>query len=213
MGSVTGKRLPRLTPEVIDTEQAALREAIVGGDRGTQTQHFPLTDDDGALHGPFGIMLNAPAVGDALQRLGATIRFRTDLSARIREIAILHTAHATGSRFEWWAHARVARAVGLTDEEIMQLSIGCFDSEDVQESATAALCRCLLTSGVVTDDEFTAARAHLSHRQITELTTLVGYYRLLTELMTVYDVGVPDDDPSTHVHHCGHGPTEHLEAS
>lgn len=212
MGSVGSDRLPPLTPEVLDEDQATLREAIVGGDRGKQPQHFPLTDDDGSLHGPFGIMLTAPALGDALQQLGATIRFRTDLSARIREIAILQTAHATGSSFEWWAHARVGRAVGLTDEEIMQLSIGCFASEDPTESAVAGLCQGLLTSGVITDEDFDAARAHLSHRQITEVTTLVGYYRLLAELMRIYDVGVPGDDPSTHVHHCS-GHTHHREAS
>lgn len=214
MGPVRSDRLPRLTGEHLDEQQRALYESIVGGDRGKQTQHFPLTDDDGSLHGPFGVMLNAPAVGDAVQRLGAAIRFRTDLSARIREIAILQTAHATGSRFEWWAHERVGRAAGLTDEEIMQLSLGCFDSDDAVESTAATLCRCLLTSGSVSDAEFQAARRDLSHRQITELTTLVGYYRLLAQLMTVYDVGVPGEDPSAPVHHghCG-GAAEHPGAS
>ncbi len=217
MVSVGSDRLPDRSGETLTDEQQALYDSIVGGDRATQTQHFPLTDQSGALNGPFGVMLNAPAVGDALQGLGAAIRFRTELGARIREIAILQTAQATGSRFEWWAHSRVGRAAGLSEEEITQLATGCFESSDAVESAAAALCRSLLSTGVVTDAEFAAARRHLDHRRITELATLVGYYRLLASLMNVYDVGVPGEDPAAPSHH-GHrapagGPAETTGAS
>ena len=73
-------------------------------------QHFALADQDGALVGPFGIMLHAPALGGPLQDLGAAIRYRTSLSAQVREIAILSIAAATDSAFERYAHERVGRA-------------------------------------------------------------------------------------------------------
>lgn len=169
-------------------------DGIVGGDRGKGVQHFPLTADDGTLHGPFGVMLHSPGVGVSLQELGSTIRFHTDLSARIREIAILQVAHATGSSFEWWAHERVGRAVGLTDVELMQISLGSFTSDDPVEQTAADLCRTLLTSSNVTDQEYAAFTEVLSVQQLVDLTVLVGYYRTLAQLMSVFDVTAPTDD-------------------
>lgn len=200
-----GDRLPRLLPGQLDDLQRQLYDSIAGGERAKGTQHFPLTDDDGALHGPFGVMLHAPGVGMPLQHLGAAIRFHTDLSARIREIAILQVAQATASPFEWWAHVRVGRAVGLTDDEITQLSIGCFSSTDPQEAAAARLCGALLRSVTLSDDDFRDLRADLSARQVTELTVLVGYYVTLAQLMNVFGVTAPDDDhaddtPVSHTH-------------
>lgn len=186
-------RLPSLGPGELDPEQRAVYDAIAGGDRANGVQHFPLTADDGSLNGPFGIMLHAPGVGMALQNLGATIRFRTDLSTRVREIATLQVAHATGSEFERWAHERIGRAAGLTDDEITHLAQGTFRSDDPIEDAAAVFCATVLASNVVTDEEHTAAAAVLSPQQLIDLTVLVGYYRTLAQLMAVFDVKAPAD--------------------
>jgi 4-carboxymuconolactone decarboxylase len=185
------ERLPRLTPDQLDDAQRLVYDGIAGGDRARGVQHFPLTADDGSLNGPFGVMLHAPGIGAALQELGSAIRFRTDLSTRIREIAILQVAHATGSEFEWWAHERVGRAAGLTDGELMELSLGSFRGEDPTEAAASAFVANLLTSSVVTDEEFAGASGVLSTEQLIELTALVGYYRTLAQLMSVFAIGVP----------------------
>ena len=147
-------RLPRLQPQGLTDDQQLVYDAIAGGERAEGTQHFPLTAADGTLNGPFGIMLHSPTVGAVLADLGSTLRFHTDLTSRCREIAILQVAQATSSEFEWWAHARVGKAVGLTDEELMTLSIGAFVSHDRTERAVAELCANLLTSSVVTDAEY-----------------------------------------------------------
>lgn len=167
-------------------------EAVVAGTRGQDVQHFPLAAEDGSLHGPFGVMLHAPEIGTVLQELGAAIRFRSDLTARCREIAVLQVAQALASEFEWWAHVRVGKAVGLTDAELMALSLGSLCSDDPVEAAVLAFCANLLHSNVVTDEAFAAASAVLSDRQIIDLTVLVGYYRTLAQLMCVFDIGVPD---------------------
>ncbi len=117
-------RLPDLRPEDLDPEQRALYDDIVGGPRGAGPQHFPLTTRDGALTGPFGVMIHGPALGRPLQELGSAVRYATGLTDRVREIAILAVAAATGSAFEQHAHERVGRAVGLTDVELVDLSAG-----------------------------------------------------------------------------------------
>jgi 4-carboxymuconolactone decarboxylase len=188
-------RLPRLVPAQLDEAQRKLYTAITGGERSEGAQHFSLTGDDGSLNGPFGVMLHAPLIGEALQSLGSAVRFQTNLTGRCREIAILQVAHALGSEFECWAHTRVAKAVGLADEEVMALSVGAFRSSDPTEMAVSELCANLLTSSTVTDSEYETMTEVLAPAEVIEITTLVGYYRTLAQLMTVFDIGVPESEP------------------
>jgi 4-carboxymuconolactone decarboxylase len=189
-------RLPRLVPAQLDEAQRKLYTAITGGERSKGAQHFSLTGDDGSLNGPFGIMLHAPLIGEALQSLGSAVRFQTNLTCRCREIAILQVAQALGSEFEWWAHTRVAKAVGLSDEEVTALSVGAFTSADPTEMAVSELCANLLTSSAVSDREYETMTEVLATAQVIEITALVGYYRTLAQLMTVFDVGVPESERS-----------------
>ena len=189
-------RLPRLTPAELDDTQRALREQILGGPRGSGPQHFPLVHDDGSLTGPFGVMLHEPALGRPLQELGSAIRYATGRSDRVREIAILAVAAATGSAFEAYAHERVGRAVGLTEDELAALADGSFASTDPHERAAHALCRHLLDGGPAAhlDDAGYASYADaLGTTTMTELVVLVGYYRTLADLLAVHDVGLPEE--------------------
>jgi 4-carboxymuconolactone decarboxylase len=188
-------RLPDLAPDDLDPEQRALYDAIVGGPRGTGTQHFPLTTREGALTGPFGVMVHGPALGRPLQELGSALRYATGLADRVREIAILAVAAATRSDFERYAHERVGRAVGLTDDELAALADGSFTSSSQAEQAAYDLCRRLLDGRPrLTHEEYADLVAVLGTTTVTELTVLVGYYRTLSDLMAVYDVGAPEDE-------------------
>ncbi|NYE36790.1 4-carboxymuconolactone decarboxylase [Nocardioides cavernae] len=188
-------RLPRLLPSGLDPAQRDLRERIVGGPRARGPRLFALEHDDGSLTGPFGIMLHHPAVGGPLQELGAALRYRTGLTDRVREIAILCVAAATDSAFERYAHEQVGRSVGLTDDELEALAEERFTSTDRAEHAAYDLCRRLLAGRPVLDD-----RDHdvlvdvLGAAALTELVALVGYYRLLADLMHVHDVRAPSGE-------------------
>jgi 4-carboxymuconolactone decarboxylase len=186
------RSLPTLTPADLDERQQQLYDTIVHGERAHRPQRFPLTASDGSLDGPFAVMLHAPALGDSLQRLGADLRFRTDLSPRLREIFILMVAEATGCTYERYAHERVGSAVGLSEAELLLIARGLFSSDDATESAGSRLCLALLESRPITDDEYAAARAQLSQEQLIEVTVLVGYYRMLAQLMDLFRVGAPD---------------------
>jgi 4-carboxymuconolactone decarboxylase len=201
-------RVGSLDPERLTTEQQAVYDAVAGGERSKGPQHFPLTAADGKLHGPFGLMLHSPVVGAALAELGATLRFHTSLPGRAREIVILLVAQATGSEFEWWAHSRVAKAIGFSDDELMRLAVGELVSDDELERAVGELAANLLTSGTVTDDEFARVSAVLSTEQIVDVTTIVGYYRTLAQLMAVFAIGIPEEErppaPDGDHHHHAH---------
>ncbi len=198
------ERLPRLTPDRLDDEQRAVYDAIAGGPRAAGPQAFPLTDEDGALNGPFGVMLHAPSVGAALQDLGSAIRYRTELSARVREIAILQVAVATDSRFEWWAHERVGRQAGLTDLELTWLANGApLELTEPDEQAAHDFVTAVLRGPSLSAEDYSRAEVALGRRTLVELTVLIGYYRLLAETMHVFAVGVPGETEPAHTHSHG----------
>ena len=107
-------RLDLIPPADLAPAQRALYDAITGGPRASQAGTVPITDADGQLLGPFAIMLLSPEVGNAMQQVGAKIRFGTALTGRERELAILTVAGALNSEFERLAHVPAARGLGLT---------------------------------------------------------------------------------------------------
>ncbi len=183
------RRLSAALPDRLDPEQRDLYDAIIGGPRGTGTQHFPLTADDGTLNGPFEAMLLNPALGTALQALGTAVRYGTGLPGRLREMAILLVAAHWDSQFEEQSHAAIGRSVGLDDEDLAALREGRAPaSADEDERAAHAVVRALLDDGDLDDDAYAAVVEHLGEEAVFELSTLVGYYALLALQLRVFRV-------------------------
>lgn len=177
-----------LTPGDLDDQQFALYRSITAGPRSKGPQLFSLTNPDGALRGPFNAFLLSPALGDALQTLGAAIRYETHLSDRLREMAILAVAGHWDSEFERSAHEAVGRAVGLTETEISAVSDGKVPPlADPVEAAGARLTRALVR-GDVDEDTWSACVPPLTPEAVFELTTLVGYYATLALQLRVFRV-------------------------
>lgn len=181
-------RIPRLTPDELNDEQRALYEAIAGGPRAGGTQHFPLRAPDGSLNGPFNGFLLSPPVGDALQEVGAAIRYRTTLDDRARELAILLVAARWRSVFERDSHEAIARHLGFTEEQLEAVR-----GEDVSELAPherrVGDVVIALLDGDLDDAAWSAAVDDLGRETIFELTTLVGYYGTLALQLRVFRVG------------------------
>ena len=90
-------------------------------------------------------MLHSPAVGSALQAVGAAVRYRSVLSDRVRELAILAVAAHWNSDFELYAHVPLARHAGLTEAEVAGLVAGAeVPFEDPAERVVLRVVRALL---------------------------------------------------------------------
>jgi 4-carboxymuconolactone decarboxylase len=185
-------RVDRLPPERLDDAQRALYDAITSGPRARGPQHFALTADDGGLAGPFDGFLRSPAIGEALQGVGAAIRYRSHLAGRVREGAILLVAAHWASTFEQHAHEAVGRSIGLDDEDLLALGRGAVPaSSDAGERARLEVVQALLR-GDLTDDEWARLSPVVGEQDLFELIALVGYYATLALQLRVLRVGVEE---------------------
>ena len=187
-------RLSHPTPDQLDADQRALYDEIAGGPRSAGPRLFELVDRQGRLNGPFGIMLHSPAVGGALQAVGAAVRYRSVLPDRIRELAILSVAAHWNSDFELYAHVPLARHAGLTEAEVDGVVAGAeVPLEDPAERVVLEVVRALLQASDLTDEQCAAGRDAIGEKGMVELTTLVGYYATLALQLRVFRVGAPTD--------------------
>ena len=155
-------------------------------------QATALATGAGGLAGPFNAMLYAPDVGHALQELGAAIRFRTSLTPRIRETAILVVAQAWDSAYERSSHELIGRDAGLTEPEIEALRAGTDPGfSDERERVAWSVVRSLVGIGApadLDDREYDLAVRTLGEQALVELSTLVGYYATLALQMRIFRV-------------------------
>lgn len=184
-------RIAWLRPDELDADQLHLYEAITGGPRASESA-FQLVDGEGRLEGPFNAMLLAPALGRAVQELGAAIRYRSSLTGREREIAILALAAARRSEFEWYAHVRVARRIGMTEAELEDISSGeVSESLNQAERCVVAVVQSLVTDRDLDDTLFAYASDTLGFQRLSEVVTLVGYYDQLALGLRVWRTPLP----------------------
>ncbi len=191
-------RLRPLDPGILTESQRTLYRALTSGPRGSGPQAaFPVTDRDGRMNGPFDLMLRAPELGQALQEVGLKLRFASSLTPRVREAVILEIAAVTGCGFEWSAHEPIAKKCGLTATEISQLKDNSAPATFTRQELEAwHLTRHLLAGpAALTAETYDCLTESFGPPGLVELVALIGYYRLLSDLLRVFEVGTPPDWP------------------
>lgn len=191
-------RIPYLTPESLEGPQRALYESILGGKRAQGSRRMHLLTAEKGLIGPFNAWLRSPEVGDRLQRLGEGLRFDSSLPDHVLEIAILVTARKWRARFEWWAHARLARRAGVADEVIEAIRTGKKPEwTDPMQRSVFAFSHQLLEHHQVSDEIYLEAKQLLGEGGVVDLVSLLGYYGLVSMTLNVFRVPLPEgeEDP------------------
>jgi len=177
----------------LNEAQRALYEAITGGPRSSQRAAVPITDSDGRLVGPFAIMLLSPGVGDAVQRVGAAVRFTSSLTGREREVAILAVAAGARCDFEWLAHSAAAHNAGITQPQRDSIRDGRVPEGLAEtESAACRLAQTMTADRKLSDEDYEAGLSVLGQAKLAELTWLVGYYSALALALAVFRPALPD---------------------
>ena len=186
-------RLPWPSPDGLSADAQNVYEAIAGGPRAAGPQYFQLTGPDGRLEGPFNAMVVAPSVGGPLQELGSAIRYRTQLTDRCRELAILAVAADARSDFEWYAHEPIARAAGISDEDLHAVREGREPPGlDHTEALVWHATRALVSSRGLDAILYSEYRDRLGDSTLVELVVLVGYYQTLDLMLRAFQTPLPD---------------------
>jgi len=151
----------------------------------TMTEHL-LTGERGGMTGPFNALLRSPEMGDAVQKLGAQVRYHSSLSPRLNEFAIIITGRFWNAQYEWYAHKRLALQAGLKPDIVDALAAGRRPQEmQPDEEAVYYFVTELLRTKQVSDATFNAARDKLGERSLVDLIGVVGYYGLVSMVLNV----------------------------
>lgn len=191
-------RLRSLALSELDAEQRELFDSITQGkrSRGRKLEEFLL--EDGGLRGPFNAWLHTPVLGQSAQRLGEAIRYESRLPPNLRELAILTVAATWRAEYEWWAHSRLAREAGVSEETIAALKDGGLpDSASPAERTVHRFAGELMASKRVTDETYRSTAALLGDPGTVELVTTLGYYVLVSMLLNAFQVPLPVGEEPT----------------
>jgi len=179
-------RLKDITDEQMSALQRALRDAIFSGPRGLRKK----------LTGPFQIWLNAPELGHLAQALGAHVRYKTSLSPRQSETAILVTAYLWKAQYEWVAHEPQALKAGVKPETIKAIQAGRMPkSAPKDERAIIEFVKELYKAKRVSDKTYKRAHAIFGDAGMVELVGICGYYALISMTLNVFRAEIPADVP------------------
>lgn len=179
-------RLKEITDEQMSALQRALRDAIYAGPRGVRKK----------LTGPFQIWLNAPELGHLAQALGAHVRFKTSLSPRQSETAILCTASFWKAQYEWYAHATIAEKAGVKPQTIREIQTGReAKSAAKDERAIIDFVRELYKTRRVSDRNYKRVHAFLGDAGMVELVGICGYYALIAMTLNTFRAEIPPEAP------------------
>ena len=109
--ALTGERMAAIPLDQMSPAQRSVADAILTGPRKS-------------IGGPFNAWLRSPELADRLQKVGEYVRFNSSLDKRVNEMAILMTAQAWGSQYEWYAHAPLAIKAGLDPAIVAAIGAG-----------------------------------------------------------------------------------------
>ena len=174
-------RFPILAPDQMTPAQKTVADAIMSGPRKTLT-------------GPFNAWLRSPEIADRLQKVGEYLRFNSTVPGRLNEFAILITARAWDSEYEWYAHYPLAIAAGLRPAIAADLARGARPAGmAADEAAVFDFCAELRRDKRVSDATYARVQTLLGDRGVVDLTALEGYYDTVSMTLAVAQVPAPPD--------------------
>src|SRR5258708_28784915 len=180
--------LPLVGKDDLDGEQRDLWDYILKGPRGAS-----LSGPIKFLPGPFNPWMQIPSFGKLAAEMGERLRFRSVLPSKLRELAILTTGVHWKAEFEFWAHARVARAEGLPDAVINAVQAGSdVPFEDDLQRLVHTAANDLVETGRLRPDLAEELADALGWPAVVELVALVGFYCMVSFTLNAFEVSRPE---------------------
>jgi 4-carboxymuconolactone decarboxylase len=139
----------------------------------------------------FKVLMNHPALARRWGVFANHILHKQTLPPREREMAILRIGWLNQARYEWEQHVRIAKAAGLSAEEIERIAEGPGAGWDPVDAALLQAADDLFTHSVVAPERWAVLTAHFSMEQVMDLVFTIGQYNLVSWALNSF--GVPLD--------------------
>jgi 4-carboxymuconolactone decarboxylase len=153
---------------------------------------------DGHVLNIFATLAHHPKLLKRWLVFGVHVLAKNTLSARDRELLILRTGWKCRSPYEWGQHVVIARAAGITDDEIEAVSVG--PDAARWDPFDATLLRAadeLHDDSSLSDATWAALSARYDEQQMLDVIFTVGQYHLVS--MALNSCRVARDDGVTGV--------------
>lgn len=146
------------------------------------------------LRGPGGVRLHSPQLSEYLRPVGRYLRHEAGLDPKIREIAIMTTAREMNAAFEWAAHEKEGRHVGVSETAIDVIKHRKpVDGLPETEAVVITLGREALGKHHVSSATYAKAFKIFGARKLVDLVSLMGNYAATATILAVFDNQPPAD--------------------
>jgi AhpD family alkylhydroperoxidase len=147
---------------------------------------------DPPLH-VFAALANIPNLLDPLLTFTREMREGAAIERRLRELAILTVADATGASYEAVHHGSSALAAGLRREQLEQLADAeTSDAFDEAERAIVRYAREATRSLTVSDETWSALRSRFSLRETMDVVMAVAWYNAVARVLLPLEIELED---------------------
>ena len=142
----------------------------------------------------FRTLLHHPKLAQALSGLLSTLLLEPKLDARLRELIIMRIGWVTGSVYEWTQHWRIARGLGMSEEDIVgvrdwQSHAGYGPPEKAVLAATDETIR----TGSISDATWEQCTRHVGDTgALLEMVVAIGNWRLFSSLLRSLEIPLED---------------------
>lgn len=179
---MTSPRIPPVDLDALDDETRALLEPL-----------SQVRGSDVRVLNVFTTLARHPKLMKRWLVFANHVLGKSTLDARARELAILRTGWRCNAPYEWGQHVAIARAVGITDDEITRVAAG--PGAEGWSSHDAAVLRAvdeLHDGGTIRDDTWQVLASTYSTLQLMDLVFAIGQYHLVSFALNAF--GVERDD-------------------
>jgi alkylhydroperoxidase family enzyme len=179
-----------MKPRVAEPRIAPLPES-----QWTQQQRDEITRGNPArILNIFRTLIRHPDLYRRWMPFGNHVLFKSTLTPRDRELAILRVGWLCRSAYEFHQHTRVGKAAGLSDADIERVKTSPQDAGwSPAERALLQAVDELHEDSFVTEPTWKALGTHFNEQQLMDLVFTVGQYTMVSMALNTFGVQIEDE--------------------
>ena len=178
---------PRIAPLEPDARDPALREQLLGN------RPKEMGDTAAPVFNIFKTLANHPKLAGRFGQWGDQVLFRSSLSPRDRELAILRVGWLCRATYEWQHHVAIARDhAGMTEADIELARRGPVAGSDAADDVLLRAVDELVGDHFISNATWAQLATRYDQTQLIDLVFAVGQYTMVSMALNSFGVQVED---------------------